>query len=144
MKTVGILALQGDFEAHARAVTRAGGQAVEVRKAADLEAIDGLIIPGGESTTMLKLLKEEKLFDPIREFGRKRRLERAGERPAPQRQRDALGAGMDIRPASGGFPGRVQRDARPAREPHDAQKPDFTARDPARDAGPAASGGSRG
>lgn len=69
MPKVGILALQGDYEAHAKAVARAGGEAIEVRTAADLDAIDGLIIPGGESTTMLKLLGEEKLFEPLRRFG---------------------------------------------------------------------------
>jgi 5'-phosphate synthase pdxT subunit len=69
---VGVLALQGDYEAHARAVTRAGGEAVEVRTAADLEAIDGLILPGGESTTMLKLLGEEQLFEPLRRFGQRK------------------------------------------------------------------------
>ncbi len=69
-KRVGVLALQGDFQAHERALTRAGAEAVEVRSAADLEGIAGLVIPGGESTTMLKLLKEEKLLEPLREFGR--------------------------------------------------------------------------
>jgi 5'-phosphate synthase pdxT subunit len=68
-KRVGILALQGDFEAHAKAVERAGGDAVEVRAAADLESVDGLIIPGGESTTMLKLLNAENLKEPLRQFG---------------------------------------------------------------------------
>jgi pyridoxal 5'-phosphate synthase pdxT subunit len=66
---IGVLALQGDFEAHRRAVERAGAQAIEVRTAAHLENIDGLIIPGGESTTMLKLLRQECLFDAVREFG---------------------------------------------------------------------------
>ena len=70
MKKVGILALQGDFEAHGKAVERAGAKAVYVRTAADLDGLDGLIIPGGESTTMLKLLRLENLFDPIQEFGR--------------------------------------------------------------------------
>jgi len=70
MVKVGILALQGDFDAHKKAVERAGGSAVEVRSAHDLEAVDGLIIPGGESTTMLKLLQEEALMEPLREFGR--------------------------------------------------------------------------
>src|SRR4029077_13287380 len=69
MKTVGILALQGDFEAHRNAVERVGGRAVEVRTAADLDLCDGLIIPGGESTTMLKLLDQEQLTDPIKDFG---------------------------------------------------------------------------
>jgi 5'-phosphate synthase pdxT subunit len=70
-KRVGVLALQGDFQAHERALTRAGAEAVEVRSAADLESLEGLVIPGGESTTMVKLLEEEKLLDPLREFGRK-------------------------------------------------------------------------
>jgi 5'-phosphate synthase pdxT subunit len=73
LKTVGILALQGDFHAHRKAVERAGGgeldvQAVEVRTADDLAACDALIIPGGESTTMWKLLEEERLTDPLRAF----------------------------------------------------------------------------
>jgi 5'-phosphate synthase pdxT subunit len=67
---IGILALQGDFEAHKRAVDQAGGNPVEVRMKSDLDAIDGLIIPGGESTTMLKMLAEEDLFEPIQKFGR--------------------------------------------------------------------------
>lgn len=71
-KRVGVLALQGDYQAHQRALTRAGAQAVEVRSASDLEGVEGLVIPGGESTTMLKLLEEEKLLDPLRQFGRQR------------------------------------------------------------------------
>ena len=70
MKTIGILALQGDFEAHARAVERAGGQAIEVRTATDMDQSDGLILPGGESTTMLKILREENLFDALKNFPR--------------------------------------------------------------------------
>ncbi len=66
---IGVLALQGDFEAHRKAVERAGAQATEVRTAADLQHVDGLIIPGGESTTMLKLIDLEGLFEPIRAFG---------------------------------------------------------------------------
>jgi pyridoxal 5'-phosphate synthase pdxT subunit len=72
MKRVGVLALQGDFEAHGKALARAGAEAVFVRTAADLEGLDGLIIPGGESTTMLKLLRGENLLDPLAEFGRRR------------------------------------------------------------------------
>jgi 5'-phosphate synthase pdxT subunit len=72
MKKVGVLALQGDFDAHAKAVERAGASPVLVRSAADLDGLDGLIIPGGESTTMLKLLREEQLMEPLREFGRRR------------------------------------------------------------------------
>ncbi len=58
-KTVGILALQGDFEAHRKAIEQAAAKAIEVRTAAELEPCDGLIIPGGESTTMLKLLERK-------------------------------------------------------------------------------------
>lgn len=72
MKTVGVLALQGDFEAHGRALTRVGAQPVYVRTAEDLDAVEGLIIPGGESTTMLKLLHAQNLFDPLRTFGAQR------------------------------------------------------------------------
>ncbi len=68
MKTVGILALQGDFDAHRKAVERAGGSAIEVRTAQELAACDGLIVPGGESTTMLKLLDIERLTEPLRQF----------------------------------------------------------------------------
>jgi pyridoxal 5'-phosphate synthase pdxT subunit len=70
MKRVGVLALQGDFAAHEAALGRAGAQPVEVREADQLNTIDGLIIPGGESTTMLKLLRYEGLFEPLAEFGR--------------------------------------------------------------------------
>jgi hypothetical protein len=49
MKTIGVFALQGDYEPPAKALTRAGAQPVFVRKATDLEGLDGLIIPGGES-----------------------------------------------------------------------------------------------
>ena len=72
MKKVGVLALQGDFDAHVKALERAGATAVLVRSAGDLEGLDGLIIPGGESTTMLKLLREERLMEPLRDFGLRR------------------------------------------------------------------------
>lgn len=66
---IGVLALQGDFDAHRNALERAGARAREVRTEAGLDAVDGLVIPGGESTTMLKLLGVEKLFEPLRRFG---------------------------------------------------------------------------
>jgi 5'-phosphate synthase pdxT subunit len=69
---VGVLALQGDFEAHRNALERAGARAVEVRTASELEGVDGLIIPGGESSTMLKLIGMEELFEPLKEFGRRK------------------------------------------------------------------------
>lgn len=68
MKTVGILALQGDFEAHHKAVERAGARAIEVRSESELAQCDGLIVPGGESSTMLKLLDHEKLTGPLKRF----------------------------------------------------------------------------
>ena len=70
VKRVGVLALQGDFEAHRKALDLAGGaETVEVRAASDLADLDGLVIPGGESSTMLKLLDIEQLFEPIKSFG---------------------------------------------------------------------------
>ncbi len=53
---IGVLALQGDFALHRQALDRIGVESVEVRKPAELEAVDGLIIPGGESTALLKLM----------------------------------------------------------------------------------------
>ncbi|HEX5731296.1 MAG TPA: pyridoxal 5'-phosphate synthase glutaminase subunit PdxT [Blastocatellia bacterium] len=67
---VGVLAIQGDFAAHARVLARSGVEPVEVRRAEQLAMLDGLIIPGGESTTILKVMLEEYLVDPIREFAR--------------------------------------------------------------------------
>jgi pyridoxal 5'-phosphate synthase pdxT subunit len=65
---IGVLAVQGDFAAHRRALCRIGVDAVEVRRPADIGIIDGLIIPGGESTTMLKLITEENLGSAIEDF----------------------------------------------------------------------------
>ncbi|HYI94198.1 MAG TPA: pyridoxal 5'-phosphate synthase glutaminase subunit PdxT [Bryobacteraceae bacterium] len=67
-KRIGVLALQGDFEAHGKALARAGAEPVEVRSAEQLRDIQGLVIPGGESTTMLKLLDVTGLKEPLREF----------------------------------------------------------------------------
>jgi|SRR5579864_1016572 len=72
MKKVGVLALQGDFEAHSRALARVGAEPVFARTASDLEGLDGLVIPGGESTTMLKLMNAEGMIRPLVEFGQKR------------------------------------------------------------------------
>lgn len=69
-KRVGVLSLQGDFEAHGRALEKAGAQPVYVRTATQLKEVDGLIMPGGESTTMLKLLKMEDMMEPLAEFAR--------------------------------------------------------------------------
>lgn len=65
---IGILAVQGDFEAHAATLDGLGAETVEVRTVADLEGCDGLILPGGESTTQLQFLQEEGLFDAVKQF----------------------------------------------------------------------------
>ena len=63
---IGVLALQGDVAEHRRAVTGTGASAVAVRRPAELDAVDGLIIPGGESTTMWKLADVFELMEPLR------------------------------------------------------------------------------
>jgi pyridoxal 5'-phosphate synthase pdxT subunit len=65
---IGVLALQGDFAAHGRAISDAGGEPVEVRRPSDLETIRGLIIPGGESTTLWRLIREYGFDHAIRDF----------------------------------------------------------------------------
>jgi pyridoxal 5'-phosphate synthase pdxT subunit len=67
--TIGILAIQGDYEAHARMLDRIGVAHRFVRTAADLKGLDGIILPGGESTTHLKVMTEEGLFEPLKKFG---------------------------------------------------------------------------
>lgn len=65
---VGVLALQGDYAEHQRVLARLGRPARQVRRASDLEGLRALILPGGESTTMLKFLLEEALLEPLREL----------------------------------------------------------------------------
>lgn len=67
-KRIGVLALQGDFERHEAALARAGAEPVNVRTAASLDSVDALVIPGGESTTMLKLIGYEQLWHPLADF----------------------------------------------------------------------------
>lgn len=67
---IGVLAIQGDFAAHARAIGRIGANSIEVRRANDVASLDGLIIPGGETTTMLKFIEEEGLAALIVDFAR--------------------------------------------------------------------------
>jgi len=64
---VGVLALQGDFWEHKETLQRLGADVVEVRVEHDLDGLDGLIIPGGESTTITKLLYQYQLLEPIKE-----------------------------------------------------------------------------
>lgn len=68
--TVGVLALQGDFAAHAALLRRLGAEVREVRVPADLAGLDGLVIPGGESTTMTLGVEREGLGEPLRAFVR--------------------------------------------------------------------------
>jgi 5'-phosphate synthase pdxT subunit len=68
--TIGVLALQGDFAAHARMLAELGAEAREVRTADDLMGLDGLVIPGGESTTMSLGIEREGLAEPLRELVR--------------------------------------------------------------------------
>ena len=63
---VGVLALQGDVREHLAALRDAGADAINVRRRDELDTVDGLVIPGGESTTMSHLLRELDLLEPLR------------------------------------------------------------------------------
>jgi 5'-phosphate synthase pdxT subunit len=65
-KRVGVLALQGDVREHLAALREAGAEATTVRRRSELDAVDGLVIPGGESTTISHLLRELDLLEPLR------------------------------------------------------------------------------
>lgn len=67
-KTIGVLALQGDFIEHEAMLQQVGANTKQIRLPADLEGLDGLIIPGGESTTIGKIATEYGLIEPLREF----------------------------------------------------------------------------
>ena len=67
---IGILAIQGDFEAHAKMLERMGVEHVFVRTPEDLAGVNGLILPGGESTTHLKVMTEEGLLGPVQNFAK--------------------------------------------------------------------------
>jgi 5'-phosphate synthase pdxT subunit len=69
-KRVGILAIQGDVAAHAVALARIGAEGIPVRRAKDLDGLDALILPGGESTTISKGLDRLALYEPIEAFAR--------------------------------------------------------------------------
>ena len=71
---IGVLALQGDFSEHITMLKRLGVAASEVRLPRDLAGLDGLIIPGGESTTIGKLAVAYDLMEPLREFGREKAI----------------------------------------------------------------------
>lgn len=65
---IGVLAIQGDYAAHAEALVEVGAVPVEVRKPEELGHLDGLILPGGESTTVLKFLEQDNFFEVLQQF----------------------------------------------------------------------------
>jgi 5'-phosphate synthase pdxT subunit len=65
---IGVLAIQGNYASHAQALAEAGATPVEIRKPNQLASVQGLVLPGGESTTMLKFLEKHGFFEALREF----------------------------------------------------------------------------
>jgi 5'-phosphate synthase pdxT subunit len=65
---IGVLAIQGDYAAHAQALIESGAEPAEIRKPEQLSDLDGLVLPGGESTTMLKFLEKHHFFEALRDF----------------------------------------------------------------------------
>lgn len=68
--TVGVLAIQGDFDAHKRRLEELGARVALVRQPAQLDEVDALVMPGGESSTMLKFLEQDGFFEKLQEFVR--------------------------------------------------------------------------
>jgi 5'-phosphate synthase pdxT subunit len=118
---VGVLALQGDFEAHAQVIRSLGAEALEVRTPAQLDGLDALVIPGGESTTMTLGIEREGLAQPLREFVRSGKptlgtcaglimldrdhlglLDVSATRNAFGRQRQSFEADLDVKGFNGG------------------------------------------
>jgi len=104
---VGVLALQGGFEAHERVLGRLGAQVRELRVPADLDGLDGLVIPGGESTTMSLGLEREGLSEPLRELARDGLPVLGSCAGLIVLDRDHLGA-MDIRARRNAFGRQIQ------------------------------------
>jgi len=65
---IGVLAIQGDYAAHAEALAQSGAEPVEVRKPNQLDGLDGIILPGGESTTVLRFLEKQDFFETLQQF----------------------------------------------------------------------------
>ena len=65
---IGVLAIQGNYASHAQALTEAGATPIEVRKPEQLDGLNGLVLPGGESTTMLKFLEKHSFFEVLQKF----------------------------------------------------------------------------
>ena len=89
--TIGVLALQGAYDAHAKTLTALGAIPRLVRTPAELDGLDGLIMPGGESTTMLKFLEHNGFFDVL---NRKRLREKARSRHHPALRENCLYRGI--------------------------------------------------
>lgn len=70
MPLIGVLAIQGDYDAHRRRLEHLGAKTRLIRKPEELDGLDGIVIPGGESSTMLKFLEHGGFFDKLREFVR--------------------------------------------------------------------------
>jgi 5'-phosphate synthase pdxT subunit len=70
LSRIGVLAIQGDYSAHAEALAEVGANPVEVRKPDQLVGLDGLILPGGESTTILRFLEKNKFFEALQGYCR--------------------------------------------------------------------------
>ncbi|WP_181350776.1 pyridoxal 5'-phosphate synthase glutaminase subunit PdxT [Thalassobacillus sp. CUG 92003] len=70
MMKIGVLGLQGAVREHIRSIEASGAEGIIVKKTAQLEQIDGLIIPGGESTTMRRLINKYEFLEPLRQFGK--------------------------------------------------------------------------
>ena len=66
---IGVLAIQGDYAAHAEALAEAGADPVEIRKPEELDGLAGLVLPGGESTTMLRFLDRNNFLEALKAFG---------------------------------------------------------------------------
>lgn len=70
--TIGVLAIQGDYDAHRKRLEELGARAVLVRKPEELDALDGIVIPGGESSTMLKFMERDDFLEKLAEFVREK------------------------------------------------------------------------
>ena len=68
LPTIGVLAVQGDYAAHAEALAESSAEPVAVRKPDQLAGLDGLILPGGESTTVLRFLEKQSFFEVLQAF----------------------------------------------------------------------------
>ena len=68
LSRIGVLAIQGDYAAHAEALAESGAEPIEVRKPEQLAHLDGLILPGGESTTVLRFLEKQCFFEVMQAF----------------------------------------------------------------------------